>query len=530
VAENESTASARISAMAQHFQIIVVGSGFSGSLMAMIAHQLGFSTALLERGRHPRFVIGESSTPLANLLLEQIADEFNLPFLRPLSKWGTWRRQTPHLACGLKRGFTFYRHTLGKIFEPDPGRARQLMVGASPHEGVADTHWYRPDFDLYLVQQAQALGVTYLDEIELTGAVEGSNAMRLTGRRRGEPLEFSASFVIDASGPRGFLHRVLALPEKPPPGMPPTQALFSHFTGVKELAACFHADGQSPPYPPEQAAVHHVFEGGWIWVLKFNNGITSAGVATTDSLAQQLEFSAGESAWNRILNLLPSLALMFWPAKAVVPFIHQPRVAFQSAVVAGRCWTLLPSAAGVIDPLLSTGFPLTLLGIVRLARALKSLNQPAEWAIALRDYAASTTLELEATARLVGALYSSMNHFELFKKLSLLYFAAASFSESARRLDKSHLADSFLLCRHPVFSAQLREFCEIAQQSLSASDTVELGRRICEAIEPFDVAGLNDAARDPWYPALTRDLFANASKLQAGKAEIRTMLGKCGLV
>jgi Tryptophan halogenase. len=516
--------------MAQHFQIIVVGSGFSGSLMAMIAHQLGFSTALLERGRHPRFVIGESSTPLANLLLEQIADEFNLPFLRPLSKWGTWRRQTPHLACGLKRGFTFYRHTLGKIFEPDPGRARQLMVGASPHEGVADTHWYRPDFDLYLVQQAQALGVTYLDEIELTGAVEGSNAMRLTGRRRGEPLEFSASFVIDASGPRGFLHRVLALPEKPPPGMPPTQALFSHFTGVKELAACFHADGQSPPYPPEQAAVHHVFEGGWIWVLKFNNGITSAGVATTDSLAQQLEFSAGESAWNRILNLLPSLALMFWPAKAVVPFIHQPRVAFQSAVVAGRCWTLLPSAAGVIDPLLSTGFPLTLLGIVRLARALKSLNQPAEWAIALRDYAASTTLELEATARLVGALYSSMNHFELFKKLSLLYFAAASFSESARRLDKSHLADSFLLCRHPVFSAQLREFCEIAQQSLSASDTVELGRRICEAIEPFDVAGLNDAARDPWYPALTRDLFANASKLQAGKAEIRTMLGKCGLV
>jgi len=515
--------------MAQQFQIIVVGSGFSGTLMAMIAHQLGFSTALLERGRHPRFVIGESSTPLANLLLEQISDEFNLPSVRPLSKWGTWQKQTPHLPCGLKRGFTFYHHTLGRFFEPNPGRGHQLMVGASPHEEVADTHWYRPDFDLYLVQQAQALGVTYLDEIELTGAVEESNAMRLRGRRRGEPLEFSASFVIDASGPRGFLHRVLALPEKPTAGMPPTQALFSHFTGVKELPACFHADAQSPPYPPEQAAVHHVFEGGWIWVLKFNNGITSAGVAATDSLAQQLEFRAGESAWKRILKLLPSLALMFRPAKAVVPFIHQPRVAFQSAVVAGRCWTLLPSAAGVIDPLLSTGFPLTLLGVVRLACALKSLDRPTEWAITLRDYAHSTTLELEATARLVGALYSCMNRFELFKKLSLLYFAAASFSESARRLGKENLADSFLLCRHPVFSAQLREFCEMAHQSLSASGAVELSRRICEAIEPFDVAGLNDAARDPWYPALTRDLFANASKLQAGKGEIRTMLDKCGL-
>jgi len=221
---------------------------------------------------------------------------------------------------------------------------------------------------------------------------------------------------------------------------------------------------------------------------------------------------------------------MFQPAKAVVPFIHQPRVAFQSAVVAGRCWTLLPSAAGVIDPLLSTGFPLTLLGVVRLARALKSFDRPTEWALALRNYARSTTLELEFTARLVGALYSCMNRFELFKKLSLLYFAAASFSESARRLGKEHLADSFLLCRHPVFSAQLRKFCETAHQPLSASETVELGRRICEAIEPFDVAGLNDAARDPWYPALTRDFFANATKLQAGKAEIKTMLDKCGLV
>jgi FADH2 O2-dependent halogenase len=52
-----------------HFQIAVVGSGFAGSLMAMMAQRLGLSTVLIERGRHPRFVIGESSTPLANLLL-----------------------------------------------------------------------------------------------------------------------------------------------------------------------------------------------------------------------------------------------------------------------------------------------------------------------------------------------------------------------------------------------------------------------------------------------------------------------------
>jgi FADH2 O2-dependent halogenase len=73
---------------ARHFQVIIIGSGFAGSLTAMIARRLGLSTALIERGRHPRFIIGESSTPLANLLLEEIAEDYDLPSVRPLCKMG----------------------------------------------------------------------------------------------------------------------------------------------------------------------------------------------------------------------------------------------------------------------------------------------------------------------------------------------------------------------------------------------------------------------------------------------------------
>ena len=61
----------------KHFQVVVVGSGFAGSLIAMIARRLGYTTALIERGRHPRFAIGESSTPLANLLLT-LADKMGV--------------------------------------------------------------------------------------------------------------------------------------------------------------------------------------------------------------------------------------------------------------------------------------------------------------------------------------------------------------------------------------------------------------------------------------------------------------------
>ena len=73
----------------------------------MIARRQGRSVILLERGKHPRFAIGESSTPLSNLLLEGLALRYNLPGILPLTKWGTWQQAYPNLDCGLKRGFTF---------------------------------------------------------------------------------------------------------------------------------------------------------------------------------------------------------------------------------------------------------------------------------------------------------------------------------------------------------------------------------------------------------------------------------------
>ena len=51
------------------YDLAIVGSGFAGSLLAMIARRAGRSVLLLEKGAHPRFAIGESSTPLADFKL-----------------------------------------------------------------------------------------------------------------------------------------------------------------------------------------------------------------------------------------------------------------------------------------------------------------------------------------------------------------------------------------------------------------------------------------------------------------------------
>ena len=115
--------------MTAEYDIVIVGSGFAGSLLAMIARRAGRSVLMLEKGRQPRFAIGESSTPLSNLLLEELAARYDLPRLKPLTKWGTWQQSYPELACGLKRGFSFYHHAPNAdVFD----RERQLLVAASP--------------------------------------------------------------------------------------------------------------------------------------------------------------------------------------------------------------------------------------------------------------------------------------------------------------------------------------------------------------------------------------------------------------
>ena len=93
-----------------------------------------------------------------------------------------------------------------------------------------------------------------------------------------------------------------------------------------------------------------------------------------------------------------------------------------------------------------------------------------------------------------------MNRFDAFKQLSLLYFAAASFSEASRRLGKP--PQDFLFCRDPVFAPKLRQLCE--------STSGDLSERVRDAIERIDVTGLTDRSRHPWYPALASDLFKNA--------------------
>lgn len=526
--------------------LAIVGSGFGGSILAMIARRLGLRVMLIERGRHPRFAIGESASPLAGILIEQLVDRYELPRLRPLSAFGTWQRDYPEVGCGLKRGFTYFKHKVGERYRVAPRRANQLLVAASPNDELSDTHWLRADVDHFLQREAVALGVEYLDEVALDGmhaCPDGTH--ELTGLRRGASLRLRARFVVDASGPRGFISRALGIENVGFAGYPATQALFSHFTNVarcEELPEFTSHRPQStshppqstshPPYPIDAAALHHVFDEGWMWVLRFGNGVTSAGIAVTDRLADDLKLADGEPAWQRFLARYPSIAAQFAEATPIREFTWMPSMPWRTREAAGDGWAMLPSAAGFVDPLFSTGIPLTLLGIERLSTILESLNSQqsafndgqsiSNLQSAISNYASATLADVDHTAAFVAGCYAAFARFEAFTAYSMIYFAAASYSEMARRVGSPVRPGRFLCADHPTFGkATLRLSPSYVERPVGS-----YAEAIAAACEPLNIAGLCEAAKDNWYGVDLEDTIRGAGKLGVSEKVVREELDK----
>ena len=76
----------------RQFDVVVIGSGFAGSLLGLILVKQGLSVLIIDRAAHPRFAIGESSTPAADFILESLCEQYQLSSLRPLCRYGRWCR------------------------------------------------------------------------------------------------------------------------------------------------------------------------------------------------------------------------------------------------------------------------------------------------------------------------------------------------------------------------------------------------------------------------------------------------------
>src|SRR4051812_6495682 len=325
--------------------VAVVGSGFSGSLVARILAVLGYDVVLLERGTHPRFAIGESSTPLGNLSLERLGIRYGLADCHQLATHGRWLAHFPEIRRGLKRGFTFYRHHPGESFADRGYDSERLLVAASPDDSLADTHWLRADVHHHFVREAVAAGVDYRDRVEPTTAEVDRQGVHLRGARAGQPIALHADFLVDASGPGGFLARQLSIPS----GLERTETrsalLFSHFDGVR-LMGDVEPGLPAGPYPDDWAAVHHLIDEGWMYSLRFDHGVTSAGFLLTPRGMASLHAGGMDPSllWRALLRRYPTIGSLFTGAAPQMPIALHPLIQHRLTRAAAERWVLMPHA------------------------------------------------------------------------------------------------------------------------------------------------------------------------------------------
>ncbi len=337
-------------------EVVIVGSGFAGSLLARILAIQGYDVVLIERGTHPRFAIGESSTPLANLSLERLGIRYAMADCYNLATHGRWLAHFPEIRRGLKRGFTYYRHHQDQPFANRGLDSERLLVAASPQDSLSDTHWLRADVDHHFVRQAIAAGVDYRDRVALTSAGVAPDSVRVSGTRNGAPFELRANFLIDASGPSGFLARQLPIPS----GLEKTETrsalVFSHFDGVRLMKDVVPGMPEGP-YPDDWAAVHHIIDEGWMYSLRFDDGVTSAGFLLTPSGISSLRSSGiGDAAtksaatsdattlWRAMVQRYPTLASAFAEATPLMPISFLPAIQHRLTRAVGERWAMMPHA------------------------------------------------------------------------------------------------------------------------------------------------------------------------------------------
>lgn len=490
--------------------VAIIGSGFGGSLTALLLEHVGLSSVLIDRGAHPRVVLGESSTPIADLVLQSLAAQYDLPRLAPLAKWGPWRRTYPQLTCGLKRGFSYFKHEAGERFRPRDDHGNELLFAASNDDETSDTHWYRPEFDQFLVREAQRVGVPFLDRTAITQVV-GDGPWELAGEREGEAVRVRAEFVIDGSGEGQFLARHLGLPTAPTGMRTRSRTIYGHFTGVglwhDQLAAA-GARVDEHPFPCDAAALHHIIDGGWMFVLRFENGVTSAGFLLDEA---QHPFDAtrpAEDEWRALLERYPSIGDQFAGAELTElcgPLRRTPRLQRLARRAVGPAWAMLPLTAYSLDALHSSGNAHTLVGIERLVRILQRRLPIDERYTALREHDRILHEEIELADEIVAGCYAAFPHFELLSSFAMFYFAGATVSETNRRRGRHRPEHAFLLAHDEAFRGAVRQAATelgdlTSRPELSRQAIEEYQSLVARLIAPYNIAGLCDPARRNMYP------------------------------
>jgi flavin-dependent dehydrogenase len=332
--------------------VLVIGAGPGGSSIAGLLAQRGHRVALLEKGHHPRFHIGESLLPA------------NLPLFDALGVGEQVR------AIGmLKFGAEFV--------SPWDGRRQEFLFAEAWDKSMPYAYQVRrSQFDEILARNAVRLGAELREgcRVRAVQFAQGEWPVRAQAQLEdGAAEQWRARFLVDASGRDTLLATQLA--HKRRNVRHNSAAVFAHFSGARR----FEGDREG------QISIFW-FDHGWFWFIPLADGATSVGAVVWPYYLKS-RVQPVRDFFLATIALCPPLAERLGDATLISEVEATGNYSYSARRSHGRHYLLVGDAYAFIDPVFSSGVMLAMKTAFAGADAVEEcLASPRRAAAALRRY------------------------------------------------------------------------------------------------------------------------------------------------
>ncbi|MFZ9029330.1 MAG: NAD(P)/FAD-dependent oxidoreductase [Crocinitomicaceae bacterium] len=351
-----------------NYDIIIAGAGIAGNTLAKIFANNELNVLLIEQGKHPRFALGEAMLPQSALWPFMIGEYFNIEEIKNLSHADCIiDNVTPH--CGIKHSFGFVYHEDAAL--PNRDTIHQLIPPSMPF--YSESHLLREDVDQYLLNVALEAGVQYFEETKIDDIEIHEEFVRV----KTNSGIFEGRYYIDSSGKNSLLAQKMGYRKTDSELSTQSRSIFTHVEGLEPFDNLLNeSDHPGQNRKLHDGTLHHVFDGGWIWIIPFDNhersesNLASIGLTLDlDKFPINEELSAEEEFYS-IVNKFPGVMDHLKDIKNIRPWIRTGRLQYASNKSVGHRHMLTNNSYGFVDPLYSNGLVNTFETIFYTSRIL----------------------------------------------------------------------------------------------------------------------------------------------------------------
>lgn len=323
--------------------VVILGGGLAGLTLAMQlrARFADLDVAVVERRRHPvpaaAHKVGESSVEIAAHYFEKVLGLKDHLVGEQLKKFG----------------FRFFFSERCRDIDS------VLELGAS---GYLSTPSYQIDrglFENFLGIEAGKRGIRFFDGVLVRRVDLGPDESdhRVFCERDGAPVEFSARWVVDASGRAGILKRQLDLALENDHDVNSVWFRIGARIDVNEWSSS--ADWLARCDPPHRwlSTNHLVGEGYWVWLIPLASGSHSVGIVADNRIHPLQRINSFPRAMDWLREFQPRLADDLESKQNLLQdFAFLKHFSYScKKVFSGSRWALTGEAGVFLDPFYSPG-------------------------------------------------------------------------------------------------------------------------------------------------------------------------------